>query len=290
MQFLNRKYKGCRTIGSLFVCMSLLGCNLIPGKNSMKLEQLWWLETVAAPQGTTMGSGKRMYRFYGDGTYTLTGSSGIDSGTWVHNKARKTIELHFRKGNLEQMDSYWLYRIQPEKELQVQVFRNPIMDPEKVESVLTLLPVGNDGKADPVKFSANSWRIAPKAPESAEAIKQRTLSYLHFQEALYKFALNNKVSVLPTSWFPEPILIAYSNGVRMAYSDELDTWNACFYNSSEATQGYMYISSALRKITLSSAENRFERNLDCIRQLIGLIEKMEYLPPPVETKEKQEAN
>ena len=290
MQFLYRKYKGCRIIGSLFVCMSFLGCNLMPNNKNMKLEQLWWLQTVASPAGTEMGNGNRMYRFYNDGSYTVTGSTGIDSGSWMHNKARKTIELHYRKGNLEQMDSYWLYKTLAGNELQVQQFRTPTMDPEKVESVLTLVPAGNEGKADPVRFSDNRWRMAPRESESPEAIKQRTLGYLRFQEAMYQFGLSNKMKTLPTTWFPQPILMFYSNGVRMAYSDELDDWNACFYSAEQATQGYMYISSALRKIKLSAEENRFKRNLDCIRQLIALIEKMEQLPPPIEKKEELATN
>ena len=68
-----------------------------------------------------------------------------------------------------------------------------------------------------------------------------------FEKAWYRYAIQNEFETLSTGWYPNPMLMHYANGIRMAYSDELYDWNNCFYDSAQAVKG-ICASAALFKI------------------------------------------
>ncbi|HMP92354.1 MAG TPA: hypothetical protein PKD90_05750, partial [Phnomibacter sp.] len=133
---------------------------------------------------------------------------------------------------------------------------------------------------DPFSPEANRWRIPPAQPESLEDIRQRVLDFLVFQRNWYAFVLQHKMDPILINWYPNPMLMHYANGVRMAYADELDSWNRCFYDSTAAVRGYQFIGGGLREVTIKKTDNKVERNLDCLKQMIDAIRTQEILKEP----------
>ncbi|MCC6759698.1 MAG: hypothetical protein IT252_00690 [Chitinophagaceae bacterium] len=287
MSFHFLKYKGYRSSGGLFVCAAILlsSCQLIfPFKKKPKLAQLWMIESGSFK----LARNCTMLQLNSDSTYTLLSLTGADSGQWI--QQNQQVHLQYRAGNIHATNIY--FRIKPVKNNQLEFWEydDDSYADKRTTGMLKVSPMGKHKTANPVAFAMNQWRISPDSAETPAAIKKRTLQYLQFVEACYQFAIDNQLETLPTDWFPQPIQMYFSNGVRMAYANELDDWNSCFFSIEQATQGYMYISSALRKIKLKTTDNKFDRNLDCLQQLIAEITAMEELPPTEESNRKEPDN
>jgi hypothetical protein len=275
------KYKGCHTIGSLFLFIFFLlflgGCAPTPGEGKLNLHQAWFTKKFVTASGMEMGSyNYRVVRFYENGTYTMFGAGGFDAGKWFHSPKKATITLEPDKGNLDQLTAWWKYEATGDR-MSALLYRNAGMIPGRQEGTYELEGFGNKGKEDPFALSMHQWQIKPAKAESLSEIKNRVLDYLSFLESLYKYMMANDVSSISTHWFPEPMKMNYSNGVRMSYADELESWNECFYDSTQAVKGYQYLSGAMRSVKLKEVENRFERNLDCVEQLVHTIKTTEIL-------------
>ncbi len=278
MKSTSTKYqRGYRYIGGPVVFMSLLLTACSGGTDKFKLEQAWLSKKYVTASGLDLGDASRVIKFYRDGSYAFFGPGGYNYGKWTEDANTQTIQLKPKKGKLEAIDAYWRYQVQSPKEMKVRIYREPLAPPAALEATMVLTAPG--GKPDPDPFSpdVNAWREKPQQEEDLSAIRGRVLKYLRFLEAVWSYAEKQQVATMPTAWFPRPILMEYSNGVRMAYSTELDDWNECFYDSAAAVKGYQYLSGALREIQLLETPNRFERNRDCIEQMIKIIESRDML-------------
>jgi hypothetical protein len=275
------KYKGCHTVGSLFLFAMVMilaaGCNTASDSKKLNLHQAWFTKKFVTASGMEMGSyNYRIIRFYENGTYTMYGAGGYDAGKWFHSPKKTTITLEPETGDLDQLNAFWNYEAKGNV-MSTLVYRKPSMIPGTQEGTYELEGFGSKGNDDPFALSMHQWRMKPTKKESLTAIKTRVLGYLRFLESLYKYLLANDVVAIGSHWFPEPMKMNYSNGVRMAYADELEDWNDCFYDAEQAVKGYQFLSGAMRSVQLKEVENRFERNLDCVQQLSNTIKTTEIL-------------
>ena len=272
--------KGCHRIGSLFFLLLLIGisgCDVGNGSKSDTLHQAWFTTKMVSPSGFEMTDyNYRVLRFFEDGTYMLLGNGGYENGLFFHSEKNKTIALQPNTSTLEKLPSYLSYKKEGSK-ITALMYRNQTLEPGTEEFTATLEGFGIPGPKDPFSPASHTWQQRSTTSETLPAIKKRVLNYLEFLKALYQYLLDNKVSSISTNWFAQPMLMNYANGVRMAYADELDKWNKCFYDSAQAVKGYQFLSGALSRITLSKTENRFERNLDCVQQMIAVINSSELL-------------
>jgi hypothetical protein len=272
--------KGCPLPGSLFVftllgLLFLAGCK--PGGRNFSLNQAWITQKFVTAKGLELSGNQRLVRFYDDGTYTMYGGrSGYDRGYWRPAEKTNYLVLHPVVTNLEWIDAYWQYLPISQSEMKVTVYRNPLMQAGTDEGFY-MMKAYSAGRHDPFHPDMNAWRIAPDTTESLDEIRQRVLDYLRFQQAWYAFAVENELNELPTHWYPQPMIMHYANGVRMAYADELSDWNSCFYDSTAAVRGYQFIGGALREVSLKQTTDMAERNLDCIAQMIEALKNKEIL-------------
>lgn len=281
MHFNMLKYKGCQMIGSLFlfalVWLLMGGCNGTSNSKKLNLHQAWFTKKFMTASGMEMSSNSyRIVRFYENGTYTMFGAGGYDAGKWFHSAKKSTITLEPESGNLDQMDAWWNYDAKGDV-LNAHIYRSLAMIPGRQEGTYVLEGFGSKGKDDPFAISMHQWQVKPTKAETLGEIKSRVLGYLHFLESLYKYLLANDVEAIGSHWFPEPMKMNFVNGVRMAYSDELESWNNCFYDSTQAVKGYQFLSGAIQYVKLIEVENRFERNLDCVLQMAHTIKTTEIL-------------
>lgn len=260
--------KGCPVSGSLFIglwfCLLLAGCTgLLPFK-IVKFEQPWFVTSQPlAPGDSALKSA--VFSFYDDGSFTRYDAKGYSWGSWE--KVKNTQDIYLKPQGGEK--NYWKIKTDGGGAMEVNIFKT---DPGGIQlGLMQLKAAGANLRNDPFSTEENQWRKKPASPETLNQIKERVLQYMHFQETLLKYCISNKVQVMPTSWFATPIKMYFSNGVRMAYSNELEQWHGCFYDSAQAVKGYQFLSGAINKIELEASENRFERNLDCVEKMEQVI-------------------
>jgi hypothetical protein len=212
-------------------------------------------------------------RFYENGKYSHFGHNFYAFGNWSWNEEKKRATLKPIINKYEKNDQQYkiLYRE-----------NNDYIIKKVIEKNGKLLVENSDNQAlgfmqlkepDPFSQEMNTWRVKPQSSESKEAIKRRTLNYLQFLIVYNQFIKENELNFYTYGWFPTPIQMQYANGVRMSYSDELNDWNACFYNIEEATEAYKLLSGNIRNCKIKNMESKAERNIDYLQQLIAAINK-----------------
>ncbi len=124
---------------------------------------------------------------------------------------------------------------------------------------------------DPFNREYHAFRNKPELAETPEQIKARVLNYLDFLEAFYRFSSENEITIPETDWFPTPVKMETTGSIRMAYSDELKDWNACFYNEEQAVEAYKLLSGGFLKVKLKSNKDIHLRNVTVVEQLRNYI-------------------
>jgi len=122
---------------------------------------------------------------------------------------------------------------------------------------------------DPYSSENNKWRIKPTALESAAQIKQRVKDHIDFFILLYDDAQRNETNYVSYEWFVSPLVPA-SNGIALKhYSRVQDQWEKCFYDSSQAMQGYQLLEKAFEKKIEFPAkiDSKFQRNINMLEQV-----------------------
>lgn len=207
-------------------------------------------------------------RFYKEGNYSQFSCKGYMYGKWSWDEAKSEITLQPEKGTLSKSKLIYSVAFRSANELEVVI---------KGEKEPLMLGTGrgfpwkgnvNKSSADPFSPAMNSWRTKPAAKETNEAVKERTKQYLQFLSVYHEHAGDNKFKLLLYGWFPRPIFMHYGNGCRMAYSNELSDWYPCFYDSTQAVASYQLIGGALRKTKIPKDDDKTERNMDIIGNMI----------------------
>ena len=186
----------------------------------------------------------------------------LDEGAWKFDNDKKTLTLKYKDGSTD------LYRI-----------RSFAADEMKLTNIgigsETVLKFIADGKRyknkndDPFYFMNNKWRSRPAVPENEDAIKQRLKDNLHFFILYYRDAIARRAKVVSFYGFPS-CLKWYAGGIYMQDNKEqLEKWEACFYNKAQATKAFDMMSEVLsRKYTWPKGQsNWIKQNLFVLVQM-----------------------
>lgn len=134
--------------------------------------------------------------------------------------------------------------------------------------------VYSNPEKDPYNLQANRWRIKPIRSESTEEIKQRVKQHLQFYKLLFDDAYDHDKEYVTYNWFVSPVLPA-NNGIALKnYSKIKQGWEGCFYDSTQAIQGFRLLRAAFSSnlVFPKNIENKFKRGSNMISQLLQNIE------------------
>lgn len=208
-------------------------------------------------------------RFYSDGAYTLCAALLFEQGKWSYDTQKKLLVLQPLKADSE--TRYLVDQTLPDGKTQFSFYHGYPIDKTNPDEMVKVHAVQNQSKADPYSQAVQSWRQQPALAETPKQIQQRVLAYLQFLQSLYTHAQENALENVGGNWYPQPIHF-YTNKVSMAYANELIDWYACFFNEEQAVQGYQLMSGALMRIKIKGTDD-VDRNLNCINQMIQLVQK-----------------
>lgn len=99
---------------------------------------------------------------------------------------------------------------------------------------------------DPYYPGNNRWRVKPVKEENDAQIKERMKNYLKFFTLFLQDSHKRNESVV--NWRGIPTIVDfYGNGIGMCNRDEIsNSWMHCFYNESQAMQGYELLEKTIQ--------------------------------------------
>lgn len=239
-------------------------------RNTMLTKNEWHIKNTVFPNASnTTENPYTLVKFYTNNRYIIWSGNSFTTGLWNWDGNKAIIILKPTYG--EALIAYWKIDDLSKTQLVANVYRAMTGDARKKE--MTLIFLGNENRSDkdPYSVTANLWRKNPDKLETDAALKNRVKSYLQFLEMVYKHAVDNNETELDFSWYPQPLRMQYSNGVRMAYNDELDDWNKCFFDSAQSVQAYQLIGGLMYEIKVKKSDNLAKRNLDFVQQMIRQV-------------------
>jgi hypothetical protein len=232
-------------------------------------------EWYVVPESSLNGGNKNqldMYvlRLYANGSYIFCADLLFESGKWNYDVDKRVMVLNHKKEDGTEQIRYVVDEKQKNGKTVFNFFHQyPVVEAELDETV-EVRAINNISENDPYALKIHSWRKKPINAETDQQIKERTINYLRFLEALYVHAIENNLENPGGTWYPQPIQF-YTNKVRMAYSDKLTDWYECFFNEEQGIVGYKLISGALMKVKIVGDDDN-SRNLNCVRQLINMVQ------------------
>jgi hypothetical protein len=173
----------------------------------------------------------RSFNISPDFTFTKNNRNAMEAGTWNFNEATKTLTFKYKDGGSD------IYKLRALAATEMKLTNIGI----KSETVLKFV---SDGVAyknkddDPFYIANNKWRVAPRAPETDDAIKQRLKDNLHFFILFYRDAIARKVPKISFYGLPG-CLKWYAGAIHIQNKKEINAkWKACFYNDAQALKAY----------------------------------------------------
>lgn len=210
-------------------------------------------------------------RFYPDSSYTLCADLLFEQGSWYYDDERKLLVLHPGNPGSEVKERYIVDKKKVNNKTVFSFYHQYPPATDNIDEEVEMLPITNQSVYDPYSKAMSTWRKKPSAAESPDQIKKRTVAYLLFLQSLYHHAKDNHLENAGGRWYPQPVKF-FSNKVSMAYADELNDWNNCFFNDEQAVEAYKLISGALMKIKIEGKDD-VNRNINCVEQLMNEINK-----------------
>ena len=264
--------KGYLLAGILFLLLSCNGINPPVQVEADPKNCEWYVVPNSSLNGKKNRLDMYVLRLYSNGGYVFCADLLFETGTWRFDEEKRLMILASRKEDGTDQLRYVVDEKQKYGGTLFQFYHQyPIIEND-VDEEVEVIAVNNSSNSDPFNNSLHQWRKKPLNAESAEQIKSRTLTYLRFLEAFYAHAIDNNLENPGGRWYPQPVKF-YSNKVSMAYADELTDWYSCFYNEEQGIEGYKLISGALMNVKITG-ETDNSRNLNCVKQLIDLVQKM----------------
>lgn len=128
--------------------------------------------------------------------------------------------------------------------------------------------------ADPWSPALNKWRLKPAAPEDGAAIKERVRNHLHFMYSFFSFAIREERYWVSQDWFFS-VIKPGNNGMALLSVKKIpDEWYNCFYDSTEAMQGYELLRKTFHKeIKVPKESNGVVFNKLMLEQLLSVYDK-----------------
>lgn len=260
--------KGYLITGILFFIFS---CNEPVRKeaSSVNPEDCEWYVVPESPLngGTKNRLDVYVLRLYPNKSYVLAADLIFETGTWSFDEEKQLMVLRSKTSDGSEQLRYVLdEKLKDGKTLFTFYNQYPFTDDDKDE-VVEVRALPNQSSTNPYDLSMHTWRNKPAQAETPAQIKERTLNYLRFLEAMYTHALDNNLENPGGRWYPKPLKF-FSNKVSMAYADELTDWYGCFYNEAQGIEAYKLLSGALMKVKITG-DDYVSRNLNCVKQLIS---------------------
>lgn len=260
--------KGYLTAGILFFIFS---CNEPAAKDasSFNPEDCEWYVMPESPLngGTKNKLDLYVLRLYPNKNYVLAADLIFETGTWNFDDEKQLMVLRSKKTDGAEQLRYILDEKQKNGKTLFTIYNKyPFTDADRDE-VAEVRALPNQSSRNPFDLSMHTWRNKPAMAETPAQVKERTLNYLRFLEALYAHAMDNNLENPGGRWYPKPVKF-FSNKVSMAYADELTDWYDCFYNEAQGIEAYKLLSGALMKVKITGDDD-VSRNLNCVKQLIS---------------------
>jgi hypothetical protein len=200
------------------------------------LTQYWIMEEDKEALELTSDDGDfeipvRSFNLSPDFTFTKNNRNDMGAGVWNFNEATKTLTFKYKDGGSD------IYKLRALAANEMKLTNIGI----KSETVLKFVSDGNSYKEkadDPFYIANNKWRIAPRAPETDDAIKQRLKDNLHFFILFYRDAIARKAPKISFYGLPS-CLKWYAGAIHLQGEKEINgKWKACFYNNAQAMKAY----------------------------------------------------
>lgn len=204
----------------------------------------------------------RSFSLATDGSMIKNIRNSMDAGKWKFDKEKKELRFTYNGSSPD------VYKLRALAADELRLTNIGIGS----ETILTFLADGKRHKSestDPFYIDNNKWRIAPNAPETDEAIKERVKGCLHFFMLYYKDVIARRAAVVSFYGFPSCIKW-YGGGIYLQEDEDvLKNWNECFYNEAQAKKGTAIVSKLLeKKYTWSEGdENWIKKNLFVLEQM-----------------------
>lgn len=250
----------------LFICISIAGCNL---NTKFSLNGDWFIIQQGYNDQDSSGYENMALSLRSNGTYTHFAANFYNYGNWKWDAQTSRITLTPTSGNPR--NGTFVFELIKQEKDQIQIQRILKKGNTLVKRKLVDIWFGNKNLVaeSPFESKYNQWRIKPTNPETKEQIRERTFQYIQFLKICFQYQVVNKIESLTHGWYPQPFQLHFVNTARMAYSNELIDWNACFYNEEQAVEAYKLISGTMYKLKVHNKETIAERNLDLVVQLMN---------------------
>jgi hypothetical protein len=122
---------------------------------------------------------------------------------------------------------------------------------------------------NPFSIENNQWRIPAREKESEQQLKDRLRNHCRFQEAYFKWALNDQLNSIDVRSTPSPIKI-YGNGFALKEFDALPiAWRSYFYDEEDCQKANNILKNIFEKgdIGWSHTDNRYKMFISAFQQL-----------------------
>ena len=182
----------------------------------------------------------RSFYFSMDGSFVFDPRGDIKFGNWKFDEATKLITL--TQSN-KQFLQYKLLKLSA-----TNLVVNDVADADKKQLVfIASAKKYTQLNTNPYHISNNTWRIAPKQPETDVQLQERLKNYVLFHINFYKNNLATQQKSISFYGFPTCIKW-YAGGIFLIKENELsNNWFTCFYNKAQALQAYKIMAGIVGK-------------------------------------------
>lgn len=216
--------------------------------------------------------------------YTYTPNSSADEdveatpASFLYLRADGTYTRDFKNFDYGHWNIHDTFLVLTNEKLEIVTFpikKHVINELELVSAKGSLL----DFEEQPAKFSSdadnpfsienNRWRIKATQKESDQEIKQRLQNHFKFNEAYFKWALDDNLSSIDVRSTPS-LLKIYGNGFALKEFNDLPAgWKSCFYDDEDCRKANDIIKNVFEKQDISWArtDNRYKMFISAFQQL-----------------------
>jgi hypothetical protein len=191
-----------------------------------------------------------------DGSYTRDFGK-FDYGTWKLEKSELVLSSKTNQRIIFPIKKFF------NNELQLTSAKGTVLNFESQPGKFLLT------SDDPFSVENNQWRVPATKKETDAQIKNRLRNHCRFNEAYFKWALDNDLNIVDVRSTPSPIKI-YANGFALKEFDDLPaTWRSYFFDKEDCLKANAMIKNIFEKGTIGwvHTDNRYKMFISAFQQL-----------------------
>lgn len=128
---------------------------------------------------------------------------------------------------------------------------------------------------DPWSPAMNKWRLKPTAPESKSQLETRVRNHLHFMYSFFSFICTGDRYWVSQDWFFSVVKPASNGTALLSIKNIPAKWYQCFYDSSQAMQGYEMLRSTFHGgIKIPKESDSYLFNKLMLGELLRVFDKL----------------